>query len=136
MQAKYFATYELLPPELENSVPDVYKWLLFDDRLIWTADALRELFGPAVCNNWKSGGPYSLRGMRPMTDTTGSKYSQHRFGRALDLKFKNATADEVRADMKANPTREAYKYIRGIEEGITWFHFDVRNSDKILFFRP
>lgn len=136
MIAKYFQSHEFLPPDLYNSTTEATRWILLDDRVIWTADQLRELYGPATCNNWKTGGPYSLRGIRPMNSTTGSQYSQHKFGRALDLNFKNATPDEIRADMKANPDREAYKYIRGVEEGISWFHFDVRNLDKILFFYP
>lgn len=136
MPAKYFQSYELLPPALYNSIAEDQRWLLLDDRVVWTADQLRDLYGAATCNNWKSGGPYSLRGMRPFNTSTGSLYSQHKFGRALDLNFANATPDEIRADMKKNPAREAYKFIRGIEEGVTWFHFDVRNRDKILFFYP
>ncbi len=136
MIAKYFQSHEFLPPALYNSLSEDKRWLLLDDRLVWTADKLREMFGPATCNNWKDGGPYSLRGMRPFNTNTGAPYSQHKFGRGADLNFKDATPDEVRAHMKKNPTLEAYKYIRGVEEGITWFHFDVRNLDKILFFYP
>lgn len=144
---KYFTIKELVPEEMVE-LPERILWGLFDDRMLYTADKLREQFGPAEANNWsyvaedtpeKAINHY--RGFRPFDVTIGAKYSQHRFGRALDLTFKNVAAEEVRqyiiAAKKAAHPKDCAKYITAIELNVDWLHFDVRYhqlADPLMMF--
>ncbi|MBI9113252.1 peptidase M15 [Maridesulfovibrio ferrireducens] len=120
-------------------------WMAFDQRALITLDWLRETYGPITVNDWLWGGPFKYSGLRPFDCEEGSELSQHKFGRAFDCKFKNVTADEVRADMRRVGCMEPkvnrdslplrYRYIRRIEEfpGMSWFHFDTGNWDDLKY---
>ena len=124
---KYFKIYELVPPEVYDSTNDKDKlWFLFDDRILQIADVLREKFGKMVCNTWWWGGNSKYRGYRPFDCKVGAKYSQHKFGRALDLVPLEAPVDKVRQYLIDN--YELYRrYVTGIELGVSWLHIDCRN---------
>jgi hypothetical protein len=115
-------------------------FILYDDRVLITADRLRKRFGPIVVNDWKWGGGFNFRGFRPPGCTVGAAYSQHRFGRALDMDPQSITAEEIRADIIAKPNEATYEYITAIETDISWLHYDVRNHNKnelgLLVFKP
>jgi len=137
---KYFKIEEVMPPDLCNP-SDPNQWFFFDDRILITADRLREHYGPLVCNTWFYGGEHGLRGYRSWPTKVGSQYSQHKFGRALDLIPIKVEAEEIRQDIIANPTREMYEYITAIETGVSWLHIDCRNYSKarnglLLFGKP
>ena len=122
-------------------------FLALDARALACLDALRRRYGPVTVNDWHLGGAFRLSGLRPMGSGTGARLSQHIFGRAFDCKFRDVTADEVRADLLAwqaagrprgagadirNRTRaEAFAPICRIEQvpDMSWFHFDVGNHD-------
>lgn len=137
-KCKYFQLDELLPEKLYKELKNLGRlevgWLLFDDRLLKTLDKLRETFGAITVNDWKWGGHNHYRGFRPDNCQIGSKYSQHRFGRACDCIFKNYSASEVRERVLANP--ELFPAIKGLEMDVSWFHFDLRNSVSLVTFRP
>jgi len=129
-KSEHFELYELLPEYFYG----VHKhkgdtlWLMFDDRVLWTADQLWKLYGPTViANDWYWGGKNRYRGWRPWNCEIGADLSQHKFGRALDQKFKYVTAKEVRQDIKNDPWKDEFKYITCIEDNTNWLHFDVRN---------
>lgn len=160
-QPKWFTAKEVFPPSTikdhttaHGNITNVI-WRLFDWRVLWTADQLRERFGLMYANDYEWGGQYKYRGFRPPTDLIDWKHfnlyqkikaispytftSQHCFGRALDVNFKDITAQEVIDDIKINYKQERYKYIRAVEEGVSWFHFDCRSlstdfGDEVLFF--
>ena len=142
-KANHFKLYELLPRwfyERNKHLGDRL-WLMFDDRALWTADQLWELYGPTViANDWYWGGNNRYRGWRPWNCKVGADLSQHKFGRALDQKFKYATAEEVRQDIKKDPWKDEFQYIKSIEDNVSWLHFDTRNWDKqrygLLIVRP
>ena len=128
--------------------PDTYKkygtssiWFI-DPRIVNLAQFIRERLGkPCTINNWTSGGQYQLSGFRPPECTIGAKLSQHRFGRAIDLKVKDMTADEVREDIISN--YDVYKKVglTTIEDGAyapTWCHIDIRDtkSDELKIVKP
>ena len=100
-------------------------WSLLDERALFTLDTLRDIFGPITVNDWMWGGRFSERGLRTQDGNTGSKYSQHRFGRAIDCIFKDTTAEEVREYIFSNP--DMFPHIRGVELGTSWLHFDIGN---------
>jgi len=138
---EYLGLHEVLPQDtyLYYEGRREKAWRLFDPRILWTADRLRELYGPVYVNNWFWGGPNQWGGWRPGNCPKGAKFSQHKFGRALDLKFKNTTAEEVRADIRANndrPAPGAFRHITCIEKGVSWLHIDCRNYDGLLIVTP
>lgn len=135
---RFFVLGELFPREVLTILQQrgVTPWWLMDSRVLWTADRLRERFGPLLCNTWSWGGPHEYRGFRPFGCGVGADYGQHYFGRALDLDPQQCTAEEVRMDMRTNPDLEAYQYLRGVENGVDWLHIDVGNrpGSEIYFF--
>jgi hypothetical protein len=133
-ECKYFSLKELLPEvtyrELESRGRLNFGWYLFDQRILMAADLLRGQYGPMLCNTWATGGEFGYRGYRPPTARVGSVYSQHRFGRALDLWPLEVSSDEIRRDIKLQMAN-ASQYITGIEDGVSWLHIDCRNWDKV-----
>lgn len=135
---KYFKIYEFVPPAVYR-VRGEKSAELIDDRLLLTADALRGRYGPAVINDWYWGGTswasgdirfYS--GIRPPHSLYYSEYSQHSFGRAMDMLFRDVTVDEVREDIIAAPG--LFPHIHGIELEVHWLHVDCRNYSGLLQF--
>lgn len=125
-----FVIQELVPPDIHAKLGD-RAWELLDHRALETLQALRDRFGPTTVNNWHQGGSYKESGLRSFTTSTGAKLSQHRFGRANDCKFKNATPREVFEYVLAHT--EEFPHLTTIENVAatpTWFHFDVRLNSK------
>jgi hypothetical protein len=115
---KHFLPSELVPPGYTDS------WFyLLDPQVLLVADLLRDMFGSIVINNYSWGGGVQFAGWRPFDCKTGSKYSQHKWGRALDLKFKDDVdlEDVVSFIVKCCPT---IRIIRVYSWGI---HIDTRN---------
>jgi hypothetical protein len=146
---KYFKAYELVGPVMYNKAikanAERRLFYVFNPFLLMTADLLREKYGPATINNWKVGGTLKERGLRDPDTSTGALFSAHKFGCALDMSFKNATAEEIREEMKKvgcfdpgfryNTPKgaEHFKYIHRVEstlngKPISWFHMDIYNS--------
>lgn len=125
--------------ELQELVPrHVYQdrgmqgWELLDPLLLETIDVIRNQFGPAIINNWATGGNREWSGLRTQESPYGSQYSQHRFGRAADMLFSNVTVHEAREYIIANPDR--FPLITGIEKDVDWLHIDVRNTLGVKIF--
>jgi len=130
---KYFSLREVLPQNFyANNKPirGEKLWLLFDPRILQTADLLRERYGTLIANTWAWGGTHQFRGFRPFNCGIGAEFSQHKFGRALDLIPKHVSSEEIRRDIIAQPNGANYKYITAIETDISWLHIDCRNWDK------
>lgn len=136
-----FKLWELLPQRfyeecIADNVPEYKLWSMFDGRMLYTADQLRERFGPMLVNTWRYGGSFQFRGWRPWDCKIGARLSQHKFGRAPDLDPRDVSPEEIRADIIAQSKDPKlwfsgpYRYITCIEAGTpTWLHFDVRNWD-------
>ena len=126
---KYFQYFELMPSEEYKP----YWLILMDERILRTLDQIRMHYGkPVIVNNWHEGGQFSLRGFRPMTGKTGAKYSQHRFGRAVDFDVRGISAETVRNDIR----KGYFPEITCIEAGVNWVHIDVRNTARLLEVHP
>jgi hypothetical protein len=138
---KHFVIQEFIPP-------DVYeKWgaksiMFVDERVLITADALREALGPMIVNTWhspkliKAYGMRTESGLRSMETKTGAQWSQHKFGRAADALFARHSAAAVRKFVITNI--KDFPHIGCIEDGVSWFHFDVRNtvSQRLEIIKP
>lgn len=114
---KYFSLQECFP----NDFP--HDWKYFDSRILISADQLREFFGPL----WVNGNGLTQCGFR----TNGSKTSQHRFGRGLDLHSDKYSSEEIRFYIIKN--KKDFPYITFLEIDINWIHIDCRNSDFSLW---
>jgi hypothetical protein len=126
-------TYQLMLARLKSPL------LVMDVRMLVTADAIRTYFGkPVTINDWHVGGKRQYSGYREPTCQVGELYSQHRFGRALDLLVQGMTAAVVRAEILVNP--EAFPFITAMEDGVGWVHVDCRpvvafGPEKIFLFK-
>ena len=127
---KYFVIEELLSPDICDPL-DGRQWLLFDNRILMTADRLRERYGVLVCNTWHWGGIHTFRVFRTWATKVGSHNSQHKMGRALDLIPIHVDVEDIRDDIIANPYREEFEYITAIETDVSWLHIDCRNHSKL-----
>ncbi len=132
-KCKYFKIQELVP---ENAYAERGEkaWELLDERALITLDTLHDKYGTMIINNWLWGGPRQWSGLRTASSPYGTMYSQHRFGRAFDVIFKNYDADHVRQEVLNNP--EWFPLITSLELDVSWFHFDVRNCERIKVYKP
>jgi len=139
---EYFSLAEFFPPDQEHLFDSYFGdvqvlWLSIDDRVKWTADKLRELYGVAIMNTWHSEnmtaryGYHRFRGWREKSCAMGAKYSQHKFGCAADIVFTGVDADAVRRDILANPFQAEFEFITFLEMEVSWLHFDCRPHDKL-----
>ena len=65
------------------------------------AQGIRDYFGkPVTINNWHNLGKYEQSGFRRNNTLVGSKYSQHKFGRAIDIKITGVNPVEVQTEIK------------------------------------
>ena len=126
---RYFQLEELVPRSLflahKHELDKL--WLIFDARVLWTLQSLRMRYGKLVMNTWLWGGKSQERGFRVWTTSTGAPLSQHKCGRAADVVPIETTAEEIRQDILTHSERDEFRYIRCIEEGTAWLHFDTRN---------
>ena len=130
-----FELYELLPRKfyIDNSYQGDRLWFMFDGRMLWTQQRLREYYGcKFVMNTWWWGGKHQYRGWRPWKCKVGAMLSQHKFARAGDSVPLEVSADEIRNDILTKD-REEFQYITCIEMDVDWLHFDVRNHQKDKF---
>jgi hypothetical protein len=125
---KYFALNELVPPDVIQARGE-QAWQLMDERILRGADWLREKFGPCVINGKFGGKGFSESGLRSPFTTTGAKWSQHKFGRAVDLKFLKVNVKEVYDYILANqPEARAngITCVENINATPSWLHIDCR----------
>lgn len=124
LTAKYFKIQELVPKSVYDARGDK-AWQLLDHRLIVNADDLRMQLGVSVtCNNWHIGGNRDQSGLRIPGQSYYKPYSQHSFGRALDL-ICEIPAEETRRRIKEGDI--ILSYPATFEKGVNWLHMDVRN---------
>ena len=122
---------------IQEFVPqDIFKrfgknaWWFVDDRIVAGANFLRLLIGaPITINDWHTGGWYSESGLRSFSTSTGASMSQHRFGRAIDIKVEHMSPMEVYDFVKKNWAKlnPFFTTIESIEFTKTWVHLDCRH---------
>lgn len=123
---RHFNLRELVTPEIWATRGERCADLL-DPRALRVLDDLRDKFGPVTVNNWHSGGTYKESGLRDPFTSTGAMWSQHKFGRAFDCKFKGATPREVFDHLTAHAADwPEITVLEDVDKTPTWLHFDVR----------
>ena len=137
MKAKHFKIHELVPSKVYTARGEK-AWSLIDPRLIIMIDELRNHFGRATINNYFWGGEREWSGLRTPDSPYFSAYSQHTFGRAVDIIFNDISADDARKEIIAKPEKwlDIVPSIT-LETDIDWFHVDIRNGNLgINTFKP
>jgi hypothetical protein len=137
-RTKYFVIKELVNPTLLKKIGEKVAWTMFDDRLLYMADKIRERYGPCTVN---ASGLVDC-GLRDPQSTTGAKYSMHKIGRALDLHIRSielqyagnkagkiAAYNRVRKELMSDKVFNMLNF----EDNIGWLHCDTGNRDKRLF---
>jgi len=116
-------------------------WFI-DKRIIMIAQKLRELGNnPIIINNWLIGGSFKASGFRRPSSRIGAYLSQHKFGRAIDVKVKGKTPEEVLEII--NQHWSVFKAlglstVEDISFTTTWNHLDIRqtNMEDLLIVKP
>ena len=132
-------------------------WLQFGDNSIWFfewqmvlfAELLRESLGkPVIANTWKDHGSLQGRGFRNSTIPEYKPYSQHSFGRAIDVNVAGMSSYDL-SDWVIKHRDAKWPWITAIEdpsstivkdaigrELANWLHADMRPMpyfwDKLL----
>lgn len=129
---------EFIGPETYKQYGDSAIWFI-DFRVVRICQFLRERIGKALTvNNWPD--QYQFSGYRPPSCTIGASKSQHRFGRAADVKIlseKNNGADKLRDEVIVNfqhYNELGLTTIEAAEFSPTWLHFDCRLTMKETLF--
>ena len=134
-KCRHFSIRELVPPHVYEERGQK-AWELLDDRLLITIDALRDEYGPITINDYYL--PHCRRkwsGLRTPEYAKYRPYSQHSFGRAGDMLFKDwPDVSKIRRNILANP--EKFPFIGAMELGVSWLHIDCRNCNRIKTFYP
>lgn len=126
---EYFHPYELVDERTYYDYGHDHCMSLFDDRILWTIDQIRKkLDKPVHVNNWFKGGKFQFRGYRPYWCTEGTRYSQHRYGRAIDFDVLKENPEDIRTWLLSEECKDIAKYITAIEKDVNWVHIDCRND--------
>lgn len=123
--------------------PDILKWYgdialgFIDNRIVDIAQFFRDRYGkPIVINGEFCGVTFTESGLRKFNTKTGALMSQHKAGRAIDIKFDGMVADEVRVDIINNYEKFRAKGVTVVEKNTdTWIHVDCRfTKDNLIRF--
>ena len=118
---------------------------MVDPVIVRIADLFREKAGqPVYINTWHTGGHFVASGFRAVWEKQGGKLSQHRCGRAVDLKVNGMNSvDMLGIVMRNLPEFLALglTVIENVEKTPTWLHLDCRPRtigmlDTVTFVDP
>lgn len=131
-KTKHFILEELVHPAFLSPLSVDKIWGLLDERILRSIDSLREnLSTPIIINT-----PTNLdRGLRRFDSAVGAKYSQHKFGRAMDIVVDGIPALDVQIHIRDNIKK--YPFITAMETGTAqWTHIDCRNQPEYTLGSP
>ena len=125
--SRNFKLQEFVGPEIYANM-GVKALQLIDFRIVELAQFIRDFFDTSMTiNNWHTGNTYTERGLRDFNSPTGAKYSQHKFGRAIDFTLEGFTAEQVRSVILKNKKAFMDAGLTTIEADTpTWVHCDIR----------
>ena len=120
---------EFIHPDYMRKFGQNALWFI-DHRIVTIAQELRTDLGvPITINNYETGGQYKSSGLRVQSAKIGAKYSQHKYGRAIDCKFKGISIQEAFDFLMHNQGKYfnlGLTTIENIEDTPTWLHLDCR----------
>ena len=114
---------------------------LIDPKIVAICDLLREHAGPLTVNNWHNKGRFKSSGFRAVWDNTGGVLSQHRCGRAADVKSKKYNPGALLLIINKNKPdfiKAGLTCIESLQFTPTWLHLDCRATgvDDLVFVMP
>jgi hypothetical protein len=137
-QATHFKLEEFLPPQLFADLAarnQLWKgWMILDERMVRTADQLREKLGLLIINDWHRGGTRDECGLRTPGMANYKVTSQHSYGRAADAISKTLSAEDMRKYIRTH--LQEFPFLTRIERGVSWLHFDVGNATQLTEVDP
>ena len=147
--SKDFYITEFVSKNIFDTYGQKSMWFV-DPRIITLAQFTRDTFGkPLTINDWWDDEPNETvlpnerrySGFREPSCTIGGKLSQHRYGRAIDIKITGLTPQEIYAHVLANKKLfmdAGLTTLEDIRDTPTWNHLDLRYTglNDILIVRP
>ena len=131
--SKNFIIQEFVPEDIYKRYGNSSIWFI-DKKIVDIAQLLRTNFGkPVYINNWHLGGARQESGFRVPNTTTGATLSQHKSGRAIDIRIKDFESEEIREYIRNTFTIWNEIGLTTIEEKTpTWVHLDCRWTGMTL----
>ena len=127
--SKYFDIKEFVDARTWGVLGVNAAWLV-DPRTVRICDLIREKTGvPVTVNNWHMGGNFDSSGFRAKWDNTGGTLSQHRCGRAADIKVKGMIplrVFQIINENKADFEAVGLTALEDLTYTPTWLHVDCR----------
>lgn len=148
--SKDFYLTEFVSKNIYDQFGEKSIWFV-DPRIVQLAQFTRDYFGKSITiNNWYDEGDAFQKalpderqysGFREPACTIGGKLSQHRYGRAIDIRVSGLTPQEVYQAILAAEKQfmeAGLTTLEDIRDTPTWNHLDIRHTglDKILIVRP
>ncbi len=133
-----FEAYELVDEQTYKRFGD-RSLRYMDDGLMKILEYLRQELGPLTVNTWYWGGDKHWSGLRTPTSPWYSTYSGHSYGKALDIRSKKHSADEIRDFIKDNWDEiQKYSGVKGVRlessrDAPTWCHLDVLHDGEGVY---
>jgi len=133
-----FILQEFVPKGIWEKYGEKSIWFI-DYRIVTIAQFFRERYGkPITINDWHKDGNRTQSGLRYWNTAIGASMSQHKFGRAIDMKWlqEKMFMNIIRQDIKDWQNEFLECGLTTIEEGTdSWIHADTRYTglNKILF---
>lgn len=130
-----FPLKELVDPSFLKK-PETEVWDMLDKSALRVLQEFRDRFGRIVVNGLYKGHTFTESGLRTKTTKTGSKNSQHKVGKAFDLKFLDTTEHKVYDWIMNNQAKCHAMGLRRVEnilftgrEGDAgWLHIDTKDT--------
>ena len=134
MVSKNFSLGEFIHPLIFEWYGEKSIWFI-DHRIITMAQFFRDRYEKPININGKyAGQTFTESGLRRFNTSTGAQMSQHKFGRAIDMRWYGMDTDEVREDIKNNKGLLMEAGVRAVENNTqTWIHLDCRNINDLIF---
>ena len=137
--SKNFVLEEFIPKEFYNYWKESAIWFI-DPKIVTIAQWFHDYLNKGIIiNNWHVGGMFNESGLRDFKTSTGAEFSQHKYGRAIDIKCTGMTGDDLRDIVKKNVKDLMAIGLTTIElKTSTWLHCDCRytNSSQLLYVNP
>lgn len=132
-ESKWFDVREFVDETTWKIMGEAAAWLI-DPTIVRVCDLLREKSGaPVTVNNWhfasKGQSIYKASGYRAVWENIGGKLSQHRCGRAADVKVRGLTPFMVSTliNMRESDFKEAgLTTMESLKYTPSWTHLDCR----------
>lgn len=122
----HFYIDELVCPEIYNEFKGD-SLIFVKKNIIQGIEKIRRYFDkPITVCNWATGGQFKYRVLRPFDCKEGAKYSQHKFGNAIDFSISGINSLEIQEEIIKNWSEFSVFFTTIENATIGWTHLDDR----------